>query len=195
MCQFFSFCSDGKGNFYYFNSDQRKTMLQDVNSTFYPDSHASICAFFNINEDQHNKYEYNPLTCAFDIDQINTINDSQKAKTFAKHLNFQKIIPELVIKKIVNPFKDIQKTKVTQKDIHLLKEWSSVWDSVWDSVGDSVWGYISSFFKIEYDYDFSSCVLLWERGLVPSFDGATWRLHGENGKILYPIPKTDLKNH
>jgi hypothetical protein len=62
----------------------------------------------------------------------------------------------------------------------------SVWDSVWDSVGASVASYVSTFFAIDYEYDFSSAVKLWEAGLVPSFDGRTWRLHtGKNAKIVY----------
>jgi len=78
--------------------------------------------------------------------------------------------------------------------------WASVGASVWDSVGasvwDSVWGYIGSFFpKIKVwkyiechlnIYPFQSAVDLWKMGLVPSFDGKLWRLHGgEKGKILY----------
>jgi hypothetical protein len=35
-------------------------------------------------------------------------------------------------------------------------------------------------------YPFQSAVTLWELGLVPSFDGKKWRLHGgPNGKILW----------
>ena len=68
----------------------------------------------------------------------------------------------------------------------------SVWDSVWDSVGDSVWdsvgAYISSFFDIEYGYDFTPAIKLWEAGLVPSFDGTTWRLHsGEGADVVYEL--------
>ena len=76
----------------------------------------------------------------------------------------------------------------------------SVWDSVWDSVGDSVWAYIGNIFKlqewkyIDYNnslfqkgiYPFNSLIQLWEQGLVPSFDGKLWRLHGgKNAKILW----------
>jgi len=51
---------------------------------------------------------------------------------------------------------------------------------------DSVWAYIGSFFDIDYKFDFSSAVKLWEAGLVPSFDGTTWRLHsGTDAKIIY----------
>ena len=74
----------------------------------------------------------------------------------------------------------------------------SVWDSVRDSVVDSVWGYIGSFFSLPKEkwlncqnvpfkkYPFESVVELWERGLVPSFDGTTWRLHGgKNAAVLW----------
>jgi hypothetical protein len=73
----------------------------------------------------------------------------------------------------------------------LLKEWASVWDSVRASVGASVWAsvgaYISLFVDIEYKHNFSSWVELWESGLVPSFDGTTWRLHGGEGKIVFEM--------
>ena len=86
--------------------------------------------------------------------------------------------------------------------------WVSVWDSVWDSVrasvrasvrdsvGDSVGAYIGSFFPnisqwkyIKHApniYPFLPAVILWKQGLVPSFDGKLWRLHGgEKGEILW----------
>jgi len=74
----------------------------------------------------------------------------------------------------------------------------SVWNSVWDSVWDSVGAYIGSFFclprkdwkrteNIKTDgYPFQPAVDLWEIGLVPSFDGELWRLHGgPDGKVLW----------
>jgi len=96
--------------------------------------------------------------------------------------------------------------------------WASVWASVWssvgssvgDSVGDSVrasvwasvWAsvgaYISSLFPnikkwvhIEHEEGvnpFQCCIDLWKRGLVPSFDDTTWRLHSKNG-IVYEMKK------
>ena len=67
---------------------------------------------------------------------------------------------------------------------------ASVGDSVGDSVGASVWAsvwaYVSAFFAIDYEHDFSSAVKLWEAGLVPSFDGRTWRLHsGERAAVVF----------
>jgi hypothetical protein len=61
-----------------------------------------------------------------------------------------------------------------------------VWDSVRDSVRDSAGAYVSSFFAVSYKHDFTSAIRLWERGLVPSFDGKTWRLHGgKKAEVLY----------
>ncbi len=82
---------------------------------------------------------------------------------------------------------------------------ASVWDSVrasvrasvGDSVGDSVWAYSGSFFNLPKwehvkhprgKYPFGPCVQLWMLGLVPSFDGKTWRLHGgPKAAVLFEI--------
>ena len=96
----------------------------------------------------------------------------------------------LVRKAIVHPFKITPPKKITDKHIALLKEW----DSVWDSVG----AYTGTFFLLPRDawkytenvktdeYPFLPLVKLWEQGLVPSFDGKKWRLHGgEDAMILW----------
>jgi len=76
---------------------------------------------------------------------------------------------------------------------------ASVWDSVWDSVGNSVWdsvgasvgAYIGSIFipiisSWQKKYSYQSVVDLWKMGLVPSFDGKKWRLHGgKKAEILW----------
>ena len=80
--------------------------------------------------------------------------------------------------------------------------WAAVGASVGDSVGDSVWAavgaYMGSFFKLpkwQEGYPFQSAVDLWEMGLVASFDGATWRLHGgPNGQVLYTISQERLRS-
>jgi hypothetical protein len=64
--------------------------------------------------------------------------------------------------------------------------WASVWDSVWASVWDSVRAYYASFVDAKYKYNLSPAIKLWEKGLVPSFDGTLWRLHGNDGaQILW----------
>jgi hypothetical protein len=75
---------------------------------------------------------------------------------------------------------------------------ASVGDSVWDSVGASVGAYVGTFFVLPREswkytenakteeYPFQCLADLWEQGLVPSFDGRKWKLHGgKDAKILW----------
>ena len=199
MCKFFSLLSNGRGEIYYLDAKQREEIRRKYES---PDSHTSIANYYGFKgekEDVLNKWEYNPLTKILIADQINISNDYKIVLKKCKSINFKTIVPELIIKPIINPIK--KRAKITKKDISLLKQWASVgasvgtsigdsvWDSVWasigDSVGTSVRAYISTFFDIQYKHDFSPCIKLWEKGLIPSFDGTNWRLHGYKGKILW----------
>lgn len=214
MCEFFSLLSNGRGKVLFCNAEQRKELLALGKS---PDSHSTIFEYFKSKgevstalgaEDLFNKYEYNPLTKVFTIDNLSATapDDSKEMEAFCNHLDFKTIVPELIIKPIVHPFEVKRKSKkVTKKEIQLLKEWASVMASVWDSVasvGDSVWdsvwasvyAYVFSFYDIPELRKYDCCVKLWEAGLVPSFDGKTWRLHsGENAEIVFEISKEDLE--
>ena len=189
MCKFFSIVTEPEnhgGQRLYFDWEYRKIHLDDEN-----DSHSLICKFNNLEEDACNKYEFNPLTKEFTVDQINdSIDDRVQVEQWFNNLDFKKIVEPLIIKPIIHPFKLPKVEKVTDQQIQRLKDWDSVRDSVGASVWASVWAsvgaYISSFFDIAYKYDFSPCIKLWEDSLVPSFDGTTWRLHsGEKGDIVY----------
>lgn len=57
MCNFFSFVTNGKGDLFYFNADERR--FENGNQHRY-DSHSSICDVYKINEDACNKYELIP---------------------------------------------------------------------------------------------------------------------------------------
>ena len=259
MCNFFSLVSDGYGNVRYFNSEIRKKILAEK-LDFETDSHTSICSYFELPEDKWNKYEYNPLTKEFEIDNIVRINDSNKVERVCRHLDFGKIVPELIIKPIVSPLLiNRVSRRITDEKKSLLKEWNSVWNSVmssvgssvwnyvgdsvwssirnsvrnsvWNSVGDSVWNsvmssfgvsvwsparnsvgdsvwssmyaYISSFFNLKkwkgiesknLENPFQSCISLWEKGFVPSFDGKIWRLHsGKKAEVVFKISKKHLE--
>jgi len=93
---------------------------------------------------------------------------------------------------------------------------ASVWDSVRDSarhsvrdsVWDSIWIQIGSLFNIprgtwqscekltDQGYPFQSCVDLWNLGLVPSFDGRVWRLHGgPKVAVLFEIGGDKLRKY
>ena len=244
MCKFFSVCSTGDSKPLYFDAKIRKQIIskKKVNGVSYEstDSHTSIADYFGhkgLDEDKLNKYEYNVWTKKIEIDHLGAKDDSKAIKDFCDNLDWTTIVPELKIKPIVNPFKDIKTLEVTKADIKLLKEWASVgvsvgasvWDSVgasvrdsvgasvrdsvWDSVGDSVWAsvgasvwasvgasvwasvgaYIATFVDTKYKYNLTPAQKLWKRGLVPSFDGIDWRLHGADGKEVYKMSATELR--
>jgi hypothetical protein len=242
MCKFFSILSDAKGNYYYADAELRKQFSNEN-----CDSHSWLANHFLKNgaEDKLNAYEFNPLTKVLVKDKLNTEDDSLSVEEWCNEIDWKRIVPQLIVKEIVHPFK-LKKRKPTKKDIADLKEWASVWDSVRDSVGDSVcdsvgdsvgdsvcdsvgdsvcdsvlasvwdsvlasvrasvgasvwdsvrasvwdsvlasvWAYYSSFFDMEYKYDFSSLNRLWNKGFLPSFDGKKWRLHsGEKAEVVW----------
>ena len=133
------------------------------------------------------------------VDQINSpVDDRVQVEEWFNSLDYKRICEPLIIKPIVHPFKLPKVERVTDQQIQWLKDWASVWASVWSSVGSSVGSsvrasvgasvgaYTSSFFDIPYKYNYSPCINLWEAGLVPSFDGKTWRLHsGESVEVVY----------
>lgn len=44
------------------------------------------------------------------------------------------------------------------------------------------------------EYPYQPAVDLWRDGLVPSFDGKTWKLHGgEDAEVLFEIDKNQLE--
>ena len=205
MCEFFSIVSKGDGEPIYCDWNIRKQVLEGKIHMESPDSHTSIATHFGYKgekEDSLNKYEYNPLTKVFTVDQINTTDDKCLIEEWVRKLDFKTIVPHLSLGVIKNPLETKNK-KVSKKDLQLLKEWVSVRDSVWDSVGASMWAYNSSFFTLDqWKYikhekgvnPFQSCIDLYKRGLVPSFDGNYWRLHtGKKADIVWQGTIDDLE--
>ncbi len=138
MCNFFSFVTDEFGKKYYYTWEERKLILPDNEGR--ADSHSGICKKFGLNEDKINKYEFNPLTGKFYVDQINSpADDRAKAEAWVRKLDFKKIVPLLAVKTIVNPLllNGMEEAK-EETPIYHLKKWDSVRASVWDSVGASV---------------------------------------------------------
>jgi hypothetical protein len=146
MCQFFSFVGDGYGNYLYSDWNTRKENLAEDH-----DSHTAILTRNKVPprlQDRWSKYEYNPLTKKFTVDQGVEGHDHEAAENWVQHLNFKSVVDPLVIKKIRNPLTGRAK-KVTDKEIVLLDQWikivgsvrgsvNPVWDSAWASVGVSV---------------------------------------------------------
>ena len=172
MCNFFSFVTqpDERPNerFYFDWMNRVERNHEDC------DSHSTICKRFNLDEDKSNKYEYNPLTKVLTVDQINNeLDDRLQVEAWCEQLDWKRIVAPLIVKPIVHPL-EIEAGEVTDEVIDLLKQWASVG------------AYVSGFFDIQYDHDFAPCTQLWERGFVPSFDGAIWRLHaGKGSEVVY----------
>ena len=126
MCNFFSLCSTGNGKPLYFDAAIRKRILaKELNYEL--DSHTSIADYFGYKgekEDSLNKYEYNVFTRRMKIDRLGTIDDSVQIELFCDKCDFKTIVPELIIKDIVHPFKDFSVTEVTENDLKLLKQWA-----------------------------------------------------------------------
>ena len=122
MCQFFSFITEPEchgGQRFYFDWDNR----QQFNFDERQDSHSSIAKFYRLNEDKCNKYEYNPLTGAFKVDQINSeVDDSIQAEEWVRKLDFKKIVEPLIIKPIIHPLMLPKVEKVTEEQIDQLKQ-------------------------------------------------------------------------
>jgi hypothetical protein len=163
MCNFFSFCTQPSANsdFYYFDWKQRLEMKHEG-----ADSHSHICAYYKIDEDKCNKWEYNPLTRELVLDMQNDPkNDTELVKRWIHKLDWKTIVEPLTIKPIINPFELPPVEAVIDEQIGWLKEWNSVkvadwhwvmasvkeyaresvgtavgesvWSSLWDSVGDT----------------------------------------------------------
>ena len=124
----------------------------------------------------------------------------EKELCLAAHAKWLKKLDKFIIRHpIVHPFKIAAPETIGPKHIRLLKKWDSVRDSVRDSVG----AYAGSFFRIPVwksvkhpkgKYPYQPLVTLWNVGLVPSFDGTTWRLHGgKKATVLFSITAEELK--
>ena len=137
MCNFFSFVTKGSQK-YYFDWKQRQELLKNNPEDYEPDSHTSICHYHKLNDDKVNKYEYNPLSKKFKVDQINIKDDQAVAKKWVENLDFNKVVEPLIIKPIIHPLK-VKSPEWNNSHLELLKQWDSVWGSVWDSVRGSVW--------------------------------------------------------
>jgi len=176
MCNFFSFVTDPinhPAEYYFFDWVYRKANLEDDGV----DIHSHICAYYKLNEDKCNKYEYSPVTGEFVVDQINSKRDDQEAaENWVKRLDFKTIVEPLIIKPIVNPLELPKVEHVTDEQVDWLKSWASVrasvrvsvwnsvrasvrasvgnsvWNSVGDSVGDSVWNSVWNSVEASFGY-------------------------------------------
>lgn len=91
MCNFFSCVSDGHGSIYYFGAKERLELEESNSKKYEFDSHSSIGNYYKLREDNCNKYEYNPFTKEFVIDQLNNKNDSAHVEKQLREMDFNPI--------------------------------------------------------------------------------------------------------
>ena len=194
--------------------DSHKTLLA---GTTYKDNTAdsALMEFARVEITPNNGSYLEPDVWTLKVDQtITPVWFTERHKDAARKAHAKwlaKLDKILIRKKIIHPFNIAPPAEITKKHISMLRQWASVWDSVGDSVwasvrasvGDSVWAYTGSFFSIPQwkyikhpkgRYPYGPCVSLWKLGLVSSFDGKTWRLHGgPKAAILFEITAEELR--
>jgi hypothetical protein len=90
--------TDGKGKTYYFNAKQRNKIYKKGSdmTSYTADSHASIAAFYKINEDNYNKYEFNKDGLRVDNISWALKDDSRQAerwvRDFVKTSEFENLV-------------------------------------------------------------------------------------------------------
>ena len=144
MCNFYSFLTDEKGNRYAMGH-QIRIDIRSGKSNLREDSHASIAVLHKVDEDKCNKYEFSPLIRKLKLDTNNLgFDDSELINIDELIGEVKEAVPELVIKPIVHPFKDVKfDGEITEDIVGLVREWSKVRVSVWGSVCGSVSGSVS----------------------------------------------------
>ena len=212
MCSFFSFCMDEYGKKYYFDWAQRQEMKfegadsHDHIISAYKLKDAKINCFeynpllktFRVDkinvidnrvqaEEWVKKLDFKKIVEPLIIKEIiNPLTGKSKKPTKGDVALLKKwaSVWASVWDSVRDSARDSVRDSVWDSVRDSVRD--SVWTSVWASVGASVWAYTGSFFDIQYKHDFSPAVKLWKRGLVPSYDGKTWRLHsGTKAEIVY----------
>jgi hypothetical protein len=160
MCNFFSLVSNGKGKVWYFDKDLRQQII-DGKLSYNSDSHASIAEYFKpeskLTEDQLNKYEFNPFTKRFFVDQINAkdengfrLDDRERVETICKGLDFNAVVPnwsfvENILKRLgmYIPENPITAEEMPPKE-KIVEIMDKVWSEVGSEVGSEVWSEVGS---------------------------------------------------
>ena len=170
MCNFFSLVTTDRHAIYYFNCKQRKDMLLDRRGNlFKPDSHASICSYYGLDEDAVNKYEWNPFTnklhldtkqfdedASYILDHLNTqdwtpiCGDLEGARKFIEGLSdipWLKPDPDYEIPSGVKMFEDYDAAYEAAHDAARLGTWNAArvttradfWDAAYDTAHAAAW--------------------------------------------------------
>lgn len=176
--------------------------IKDENLSHEEDSHASIAAYFlpesKLPEDRVNKYEFNPFTRKFKVDQLNAkdeegfvLDDSARIQALCRKLDFTTVVPnwpyvEEIYKKLA-AYVPIQ--PITAEEMPPLEQikpiLAQVWAQVGDQVGDQVWicahYAIKTFMGLDYDHPAFDLIRL---GIMAINVLGKFKVFGKAGKFL-----------
>jgi len=113
MCNFFYFLSNGNGDIWYFNYEQRrnKVSMKDGSKIDSYDSHTSIAHYYGFTgerEDELNKWEYNPFNDELILDTQNTADDGEKVHEVISCIRWNELCGDIKsIKEIIEEAKTI----------------------------------------------------------------------------------------
>ncbi len=100
MCEFLSLVESDRHAFYLFTPEQRiahrkKPLTDKHGNALKMDSHASICAFYRLDEDVVNKYEWNPYTRKLHIDRREFDVDEARVLAYLDGLDLHTICGDI----------------------------------------------------------------------------------------------------
>lgn len=153
MCNFLSLVETDRHEFYLFTPEQRiahaKKPLTDKNGNAYKlDSHASICAFYGLDEDAVNKYEWNPYKSTLDIDQMAFDVDKKRVQEYLNGIDWRPVCGDVEglwnfcdrMKKIRFFKRSIKRSKSFQDGVKLFKDRAAAEDAAWGPAWADAWG-------------------------------------------------------
>jgi len=197
MCKAFSCIIDSQGTVTWKLGIDGHTVLAELGG--YTDR--TLGEFAKIEIIPKNGDYLNPDSWEYHVDESPVpkwCGTKEKELCLAAHKKWLKKLEKFINRHpIVHPFKLAPPATIQPKHIRLLKKWASVWDSVGAYIGSffniPVWKYVK---HPKGKYPYQPLVTLWNAGLVPSFDGTTWRLHGgPEAAILFSITAVELKKY
>ena len=152
MSNFFSFAWDGKDKFLYADYKIRKELIKNKSDDD-PDSFKWLMTYFCIKQSKQKKWSFcnfDPITKKFDILVKIDNHNYQIAENWVKNINFKYIVPELIIKNIIDPLNNCIKP-LPNEYIILLKEWSNIdrfayissYNYIMKYVGKYIYNYIN----------------------------------------------------
>lgn len=153
MCSFLSLVETNRHAFYLFTPEQRiahskKPMTDKRGNAYRMDSHACICAFYGLDEDAVNKYEWNPYTRKLDIDRQVFDVDEERVQAYLDGIDWHPICGDIEgLRAFCDRMKEIpffKRCGSLPDGVKLFKTRDAAWGAASSAAWDSACGAASS---------------------------------------------------